>query len=156
LATWAATEELESMGLNLEARASSGLGGDGVNAAVVYLGDCTTRDADQVMVVGGFARDVGVSTVRQVNPLNKVLFSKEFEEAEDGGTPDTEVAILRIVEKVCGGEVPLPTRNEGGELTARPGQANPRLVKRLEQLLCHRGILPELRLSLNTGPRGPN
>ena len=144
------------MGLNLEARASSGFGSDGVNAAVVYFGDCSTRNADQVMVVGRFARDIGVSAVRQVNPLNKVLVSKKFEEAEDGGAPDTEVALISIGEKVCGGEVPLPARNQGGEFTARPGQTNPRLVKRLEQLRCHRGILPELRLSLNTRPGRPN
>jgi hypothetical protein len=79
LATWAATEEFESMGLNLEARASGGFGGDGVNAAVVYLGDRTTRDADQVVVMGWFARDIGMSTVWQVNSLHKVLVSKEFE-----------------------------------------------------------------------------
>jgi hypothetical protein len=79
LATWAATEEFESMGLNLEARALGGFGGDGVNAAVVYLGDRTTRDADQVVVMGWFARDIGMSTVWQVNSLHKVLVSKEFE-----------------------------------------------------------------------------
>ena len=116
------------MGLNLEARASSGFGSDGVNAAVVYFGDCSTRNADQVMVVGRFARDIGVSTVRQVNSLNKVLVSKKFEEAEDGGAPDTEVALIGIGEKVCGGEVPLAPCDQGGEFTSRPGKADPRLV----------------------------
>jgi len=135
--------------LNLEARASGRLSGDGVNAAVIDLRDGTARDADQVMVMGGLARDVGVSTVREVNSLDEVLVGEKFEETEDGGAPDTEAAPLGVGEEVSGGEVPLPTCDQGGEFTARSGKAYPRLVKRLEQLSCHGGILPELRLSLN-------
>jgi len=44
----------------------------------------------------------------------------------------------------------------GGKLTAWPGKAYPRLVKRLEQLSCHGGILSELRLSLNRRLGGRN
>jgi hypothetical protein len=51
LAARAATEEFKSMRLNFEARAPGRLGGDGVNAAVIDLGDCATRDADEVVVV---------------------------------------------------------------------------------------------------------
>ena len=40
LAARAATEELKAVRLDLEARASGGLSGDGVNAAVIDLGDC--------------------------------------------------------------------------------------------------------------------
>lgn len=101
------------------------------------------------MVMGGFARDVGVSTVGQINPLDEVLVGEEFEETEDGGAPDAKAALLGVGEEVSGGEVPLPPCDQGGEFAARPGEANPRLVKRLEQLSCHGGSLPELRLSLN-------
>jgi hypothetical protein len=135
--------------LNLEARASGRLSGDGVNAAVIDLRDGTARDADQVMVMGGLARDVGVSTVREVNSLDEVLLGEKFEETEYGGAPNAEAALLGVGEEVGGGEVPLPTCDQGGEFTARSGKAYPRLVKRLEQLSCHGGILPELRLSLN-------
>jgi hypothetical protein len=142
--------------LNLEARASGRLSSDGVNAAVIDLRDCTARDADQVMVMRGLARDVGVSTVGEVNSFDEVLVGEEFEEAEDGGAPNTKAALLGVGEEVGGGEVPLPPRDQGGELTARSGKAYPRLIKRLEQLSCHRGILPELRLSLNRRLGGRN
>jgi len=135
--------------LNFKARASGGFSSNGVNAAVINLRDCTARDAHQVMVVGGFARDVGMSAVGQVNPFNQILVGKEFKETEDGGAPNAEAALVSISNQVGGGEVPLPTRNKGGQFTPRPGKANPRLVKRFEQLTCHGGILPELRLSLN-------
>jgi hypothetical protein len=135
--------------LNLEARASGRLSGDGVNAAVIDLRDCTARDTDQVMVMRWLARDVGVSTVGQVNSFDEVLLGEEFEKTEDGGAPNTEAALLGVGEEVGGGEVTLAPCDEGGKLTAWPGKAYPRLVKRLEQLSCHGGILSELRLSLN-------
>jgi hypothetical protein len=142
--------------LNLEARASGRLSGDGVNAAVIDLRDCTARDADQVMVMRGLARDVGVSTVGEVNSFDEVLIGEEFEKTEDGGAPNTKAALLGVGEEVGGGEVPLSTRDQGGKLTAWPGKAYPRLVKRLEQLSCHGGILPKLRLSLNRRLGGRN
>ena len=104
------------------------------------------------MVVRGLARDIGVAAVGEVNSLDEVLFGEEFEETEDGGAPNAEAALLGIGEEVGGREVSLPTCDQGGEFTARPGKAYPRLVKRLEQLSCHGGILSELRLSLNMSP----
>ena len=101
------------------------------------------------MVMGWLARDIGVSAVGEVNSLDEVPVGEEFEETEDGGAPDAEAALLGVGEEVSGGEVPLPPCDQGGEFAARPGKANPRLVKRLEQLSCHGGSLPELRLSLN-------
>jgi len=128
--------------LNLEAGASSRLGGYGTNATVINLGDSAARDADQVMVMGWLARHVGVSAVGEVNSLDEVLVGEKFEETEDSSAPNTEAALLGIGEEVGGGEVPLTPRDQGGEFTARPGKANPRLVKRLEQLSCHGSRLP--------------
>lgn len=84
------------MRLDFKARASGGFGSYGVDAAVINLRDRTARDADQVMVVGGFARDVGMSAVWQVNPLDEVLVGKEFEQAEDGGAPNAKAALIGI------------------------------------------------------------
>jgi hypothetical protein len=99
------------VGLNLEARASGRFSSNGVDAAVIDLRDCTARDAHQVMVVGGFARDVGMSAVGKVNPFNQILVGKEFKETEDSGAPNAEAAPIGICNEVGGGEVPLPTRN---------------------------------------------
>jgi hypothetical protein len=88
--------------------------------------------------------------IGQVNTLNKVLVGEEFEETEHGGSTDAKAALFSIGQEIGGGEVPLAAGDQGGELTPRSGEANPRLVKRFEQLSCHEGILPELRLSLIT------
>ena len=76
----------------------------------------------------GFARDVGVSTVGEVNSLNEVLVGENLEEAEDGGPPNAEAVLLGIGEEIGGGEVPLAPCDQGGEFTSRPGKADPRLV----------------------------
>jgi hypothetical protein len=69
-----------------------------------------------------------VSAVWEINPLDEILVGEEFEETEDGGAPDAEAVLLSVGKEVGGGEVPLPTRDQGGELTTRPGEADPRLV----------------------------
>jgi hypothetical protein len=91
-----------------------------------------------------------VSAVREVNSLNEALFGKQIEKAENGGATDAEAALLGVCEQIGGGEVSRAAGDQGGEFTTRPGKANPRLVKRLEQLPCHTAILSELRLSLIT------
>ena len=116
------------MRLNFETGAPGRLGGDGVNAAVINLGDCAARDTDEVVVVRRLAWDVGVSAVWEINPLDEVLVGKEFEETEDGGASDAEAALLGVGEQIGGGEVPRSARDQGGEFTARPGKADPRLV----------------------------
>jgi hypothetical protein len=82
-----------------------------------------------------------MSAIGQVNTLDKIPVGEEFEESEDGGSANAKAALLSIGEEIGGGEVPLAPCDEGGELTPRPGEADPRLVKRLEQLSCHKGIL---------------
>lgn len=142
-------KELESVRLDFEARASGRLSGDGGDATVINFRDSTAGNADQVMVMGGLTRDVSMSAVGKVNPLNKILVGEEFKEAEDGGAPNSKVAPVSICDQVCSGEVPLSPCNQSGELTTGPGKADPRLIKRFEQRTGHGGILPELRLSLN-------
>jgi hypothetical protein len=97
-----------------------------------------------------------MSAIGQINALNKVLVCKQFKESENGSSADAKVSLLCIGEKIRSGEVPVTPCDQGGKLSARPGEADPRLIKRLEQLLCHRGILSELRLSLNTWRPRPN
>ena len=106
-------------------------------------------------MVGGFAWDVGMSAIGQVDPLNEALIGEEFKKAKDGRSPNAEVSLLGIGKEICGGEVPLSAGDERGELAPRPGEANPRLIKRLEHLPCHSAILSELRLSLNNRRASP-
>jgi hypothetical protein len=69
-----------------------------------------------------------VSAVGEVNSLDEVLLGEKFEETEYGGAPNAEAALLGVGEEVGCGEVPFPPCDQGGELTARPGKAYPRLV----------------------------
>jgi hypothetical protein len=123
--------------LDLKSRTSSGLSGYRLNAAVIDLRNCAARDTDEMVMMRWRAGDVGVSTIGEVNPLDEALVRKEFEEAEDGGASNPEAALFCVGEEIGGGEVPLSSRNQCGEHTAWPGEADPRLVKRFEQLWCH-------------------
>ena len=66
--------------------------------------------------------------VWQVNPLNEPLLGEKVEEAEDGGAANPQAALTCVGDQVGGGEVPVALRNERGNLTARTGKADPRLV----------------------------
>jgi hypothetical protein len=125
LATWAAAEELQSVRLNHKAGASGGFGGHCVDATVINLGDCTACDADHVMVVRRLAWNIGVPAIWKINPLDEVLVGEELKETEDGGASDSESAPFGVSQEVGGGEVPLPQFDQGGKLTARPGEADP-------------------------------
>jgi hypothetical protein len=50
-AVGAAAEQFEPVRFNREATATRGLCSHGINAAVLYLCDCPTRHADQVVVM---------------------------------------------------------------------------------------------------------
>lgn len=93
------------------------------------------------MVVGRLARNIGMPAIGQVNALNKVLVGEEFEEAEDGGSANAKTAPFGVGEEIGGGEVPLAPGDQGSEFTPRPSEADPRLVKRFEQLTCHNRTL---------------
>ena len=148
LAARAATEELEAMRLDVESGTSCSLSCHGIDPAVVDLRDRTAGGADKVMVMRGLAGDIGMPTVGEVDALDEPAVGEQFEEAEDGGPPDAELVRLGVGEKICGGEVPAATADQGRQVAARPGQADPRLVERLEHLPCHGGSLPQMRLSL--------
>ena len=66
--------------------------------------------------------------VWQVNPLNESLFGEKVEEAKDRGAANAEASLTCVGDEVGGGEVPVALRNERGNLTARTGKADPRLV----------------------------
>ena len=64
----------------------------------------------------------------QVNALNESLLGEQVEEAEDGGAANAKATLTRIGDEVGRREVPVALGNERRNLTARTGQAHPRLV----------------------------
>jgi hypothetical protein len=127
-AVGAAAEQFEPVRFDGEAAATRGFGRHGINAAIIDLGDRSAGDTDKVVMVRWLAWDVGVPAVWQVNPLNEPLLGEKVEEAEDGGAANPQAALTCVGDQVGGGEVPVALRNERGNLTARTGKADPRLV----------------------------
>ena len=114
--------------LDLESGAPRRLCGHSVNTAVTNIGGAAALEADKVMMMCWFARDVGVATIGKIESLHKALLGKKFKETKDGGTTDPKTAPLRIIQELCRGEVALPPSNEFGELAAWPGEAHPCLI----------------------------
>ena len=127
-AVGAAAEQFEPVRFNREATATRGFGRHGINAAILYLCDCPTRHADQVVVMGWLTRHVGVPAIWQVNALNESLLGEQVEEAEDGGATNAKATLTRIGDEVGRREVAVALGNERRNLTARTGKADPRLV----------------------------
>jgi hypothetical protein len=69
-----------------------------------------------------------VPAIGQVDALNEPLLGEKIEEAEDGGAANPEASLARIGDEVGRREVAVPLGNERGNLTARTGKADPRLV----------------------------
>ena len=114
--------------LDLESGAPRRLCGHSVNPAVTNIGGAAALEADKVMMMCWFARDVGVATIGKIESLHKALLGKKFKETEHGGATDPESAPLRIIKELCRGEVALSPSNEFGELAAWPGEAHPCLI----------------------------
>ena len=65
---------------------------DRAQAGVVDLGRPPAARADDVVVVGRLAADVGVLAGREVETFDGADLLEELERAEDGGAPDAEAA----------------------------------------------------------------
>ena len=127
-AVGAAAEQFEPVRFNGEATATRGFGRHGVNAAIIDLGDRSTGDTDKVVVVRWLAWHVGMPTIWQVNPLNEPLLGKQVKQTEDGGAANAKATLTCVGDQVGRREVAVSLGNERGNLTARTGQADPRLI----------------------------
>jgi hypothetical protein len=117
----AAAEEFEPMLFNFETRAARRFARHRFNPAVVQIGSCATAEADKMVVMSWLARDVGVRSVREVNPFHQPLLAEELKEPKDGCASDPHPSPTGILQEVRSGEVPLAALNERGELSARAG-----------------------------------
>ena len=70
---------------------------DRAQAGVVDLAGPPAARADDVVVMGGLAADVGVLAVRQVETFDGADPLEEVEGAEDGGAPDGGAAACAAV-----------------------------------------------------------
>src|SRR6185369_14556975 len=84
-------EQFESMVVDAEAGLAGHIAHDGSQTGVVDLDRPPASRADDVMVMGGLATDVGVVAVREVQAFDGADPFEEVEGAEDGGAPDSGV-----------------------------------------------------------------
>jgi hypothetical protein len=140
---------------DLEAGAARRLARYRLNPAVVHISSGAAAEADKMVVMSWLARDVGVRSIWEVNPLHQPLFAEELQESKDGRTPDPHPSPTGILHEVSGGEMPLAAFNERGELSAWAGQAHPCAIQCVEHLFCHDRSLAQMIPSLNTQPQSP-
>jgi hypothetical protein len=105
--------------------------------------------ATDVVMVGWLAWDVGVRSVREVDPHYQPLLAEELQESKDSCTSDPHPPPTGILQEVRSGEVPLAALNERGELPAGAGQAHPCTIQCVEHLFCHGPSLTHMIPSIN-------
>ena len=91
----AATEQLEPVAVDAEAGPPLDRPDDVADPAVVDLGRPPASLADDVVVVGRFAPDVGVLAVRQVEPLDDVQLAERVQGPEHRRPPDPQPPDVR-------------------------------------------------------------
>ena len=110
---------------------------EGTDPAIVDLGAPSAAGADDVMVMGRFADDVGVLSGGEIDPLHDTEREEELERTEDGRPPDPGAPLARVRHEVRRAEVPAPSIEQSGDDTPRFGETMPGGVERAERLFGH-------------------
>ena len=155
-------EQLEPVVVDAIARPPGDVLDDRAKARVGDRIAPTAARADDVVVVGRLAADVGVLAGGQVEPLDRTELLQHLERAEDGRPADAEMLAARRFDQLGGGEVAVAVRDEGCDGAPRSGQAVAGVVERRDdrRWVSHGATsLPQVRHSLNkqreAGPLGP-
>jgi hypothetical protein len=101
----AQAEQLDPMRVDDVAGPRLDLAGHGLHPAVLDLRATTTALADDVVVVGRLADDVGVVATGEVEALDEAELLEQFEGAEDRGPADPQLASFRLTNEIERGEV---------------------------------------------------
>jgi len=104
-ALWAQAEQLNSMRVHDVSRPGLDLAGDRIDPAVLDLGAPSAALADDVVMVGRLADDVGVFAVREVQTLDEPELLEQLQCAEDGRAPDAEASSFCLTDKLERSEV---------------------------------------------------
>src|SRR5262245_1358106 len=120
----AAPEQLEPVAVDPITGPALDRADDVPDPGVVDLGRPAAALADDVVVMGRLAADIGVITVRQVDPLDDVQLVEGVEGPEHRRPADIESLCPGVGEDVGGRERPVPLGDERSHGTARLGQAH--------------------------------
>ncbi len=103
------------MRVDLVARPSRHLPGDGSHPAVTDLDRPPAARADDVVVMGRLAGDVRVLPAGKVQPLQQAELLEQLERPENGCAADAQPPVPGVIHQVCGGEVAVTLRDELGD-----------------------------------------
>ena len=100
------------MAVDVEARPALHLSGDLGEPGVVELDGAAAAGADDVMVMGGFARDVRVLARGQVKAFHQPQVGEQLQRAEDRRAPDPKTASRGVIDQLARGEVAVPAGDQ--------------------------------------------
>ena len=119
----AETEQLKPVAVDPEAGSSGDLGDRLRDAAVLRLRRPPAARADNVVVMGTGAGNVGVLTCREVQPLDYLELRQQFERPEEGRPADSDAAVTNEALEIGRREVTRLLRDQIRDGTPRLGQA---------------------------------
>ncbi len=97
--------QLEPVGLDDVARMSSHLIDHVLEAVILRLVGPAAPRADDVVVMGRFAWNIGVLAGRQIQALQDLQVREQVKCAEDGGPTDAQATVARLIYQVRRREV---------------------------------------------------
>ena len=116
-------EQLQAVGVDTEPTLALDLANSTGQPAVVDLGRPAAARADDVVVVSRRARNIGVGTTRQVQPLHDAEFDEELEDPEQCRPADTQSSFAGRGRQLEDGEMAIVTDDQLGDGPPRCGEA---------------------------------
>jgi hypothetical protein len=123
LAVGAAPEQLEAVVVDSVAGPALDVVDDGTPPGVVDVVAPAARRADDMVVMGGFARHVGMLATGQVDPLDRLHLGEQVERPEDRRATDPETAPSGVGHEIRGGEMRGPGRDQLRDRAPRIGRS---------------------------------
>jgi len=102
---------------------------DPLEIRVADLARPPARRADDVVVMHGFASDVGVLAARQIETLDGTQLFEDLERPEDRCPADAHSTASRRREQIGGREMTVLSSDQGSQGLARSSQAIPGAIE---------------------------
>ncbi len=112
---------------------------DPLHPAVLEIPRPSTARADEVVMVGGFAADVGMFAGWQIEPLESLQLREQVERAEYRRPADPDAPLPCVLDQVRGREVPFLSGDQIGHAAPGVGESVAGTVERADERVgsCH-------------------
>ena len=123
------------MGIDPKSGPTRDLADDEPEPGILDLRRPPTSGAHDVVVMRWRARDVGMLSIRQIDPLHDAEFQHGLDRPEHGRSADAEAACPGLRDKLGCGEVPLMVGDDRRQGPPRFGQSIAGAIKRDDDLV---------------------